>query len=391
MAPHDEQLQNICNSEETLNTARAILRLAQQKTGPGSGFELGPFRTGLPAICAYLASKRLNNIDVTRLVAQTASCLKKSDFDKALDTIKAAIEPQRITRSGRDVYETLIQRYATSLDHRQLNGWMTAVKNALIQTDERYSASYGKGPEVKCAIFFWTVNAATGKSPTTQQELAADHGISAKSLAKIIQTINGCCTTVKARIKNDIKVQRSPMKASVTSTTPTTTPRRSPKKPLRILPTRDSPTKRKAEAPAPPESDEETDAPVPETSSKKRRAQSPALPSETTKLIFPPIASSSRVILDETHHRPSPQAPRPADTEGQMDVDDENVPRISRVMFDETEEQEKEKPVRRRFRPVYLDHRQWYAVDKRVKRIWKQAERYKDSMVELHGPLELRA
>ncbi|KAG6839594.1 hypothetical protein C0991_001046 [Blastosporella zonata] len=390
MAPHDDLLQTMCNSEETLSSAQAILRLALQKTGPGSGFELGSYKTGLPAICAYIASTRLNNSDVTRNNAQAASCLKMSDFNKALDTVKVAIETNRRTRSGKDTYDTLIQRYASTLDSRQFSEWMAAVKNALIQTDERFGANNSDGLELKCAIFFWTFHAATGKDPATQQDFAAEHGVSANSLNKFIQKINTCCTFVKTRIKNDLKVQRSPTKASVTAT-----PRRTPKRPARILPSRDSPTKRKAaELPAPLESDEEMDSLlVPETPSKKRKSESsikPALASPT-KIIFPPLPSSSRITLDYTPRAPAQSPRRSAPDDEPMDVDDDVNAIPTRVKFEgEEEEEEEERPVRRRFRPVYLDHKQWYAVDKRVKRMWKQAERYKTSMVELHGPLEIR-
>lgn len=58
MAPNDHLLQTLCRDPETLAEARAFLRLAQKKTGPGSGHELGPHTTGLPAICAHIASKK---------------------------------------------------------------------------------------------------------------------------------------------------------------------------------------------------------------------------------------------------------------------------------------------------------------------------------------------
>lgn len=44
-----------------------------------------------------------------------------------------------------------------------------------------------------------------------------------------------------------------------------------------------------------------------------------------------------------------------------------------------------ERQIRRRYRSVYADHKQWYAVDRRVKRMRKQAERYKLSRLELNA------
>ncbi|KAF5377882.1 hypothetical protein D9615_006679 [Tricholomella constricta] len=395
MAPHDDLLRSICNSEETLNDALAVLRLAQQKTAPGSGYELGPHRTGLPAISAYIASRRLNNNDVTRNNAQVASCLKASDFEKALFTVEAAIGGTRRSRGSKDIYETLIKTYAPTIDRQQFLDWMAAVNRALIQSDNKFNPEdTSEGPEVKYAIFFWTYNAATGKNLTTQQEFASEHHISLKILTKLLNKLTGCCTSVKARIQNDVKVKRSPAKPVAA------TPRRSPKKALRALPSRDSPTKRKLAEPLAEQTsdDEVSDALLPETPSKKRKADLStklSLPSlSPIKLVFPPVASSSRVTPD-THTIASGASapPRRAAAvshspsqrdESVMDVDDgtDNHQRLPSLH----EKSDMESlPLRRRFRPVYLDHKQWYGVDKRVKRIWKQAEQHRERMVELYG------
>ena len=58
MAHNVHLLNNMNLNPETLELATSILREASVKTKPGSGFELGPYTTGLPAICAYIASKR---------------------------------------------------------------------------------------------------------------------------------------------------------------------------------------------------------------------------------------------------------------------------------------------------------------------------------------------
>lgn len=58
MAHNEGLLRRLCSTDETLTEAQTVYRLAQARTGAGSGFELGPFTTGLPAISAYIASKR---------------------------------------------------------------------------------------------------------------------------------------------------------------------------------------------------------------------------------------------------------------------------------------------------------------------------------------------
>src|SRR5712671_3878423 len=43
---------------EVREKARALLRTVHSKTGPGTGYDIGEAKTGLPAICAYIACKR---------------------------------------------------------------------------------------------------------------------------------------------------------------------------------------------------------------------------------------------------------------------------------------------------------------------------------------------
>ncbi|GLB38663.1 hypothetical protein LshimejAT787_0505280 [Lyophyllum shimeji] len=397
MAPHDDLLRSICSLDETFKEAQAVLYYAKQKTGRGSGFELGSHITGLPAICAYIASKRLNNNDVTRKNAQVASCLKAVDFDKALQTVDAAIAEPRKQRIEKDVYAKLISLYAPAMDRQQLLDWLAAARRALILSDNKFNADDAK---VQHALFYWTYNAATSKNLTTQQEYAAEHGITTKIFTNLLNKITGCCSSVKAQIQRDVKAKRSTTKQP--AATAATTPRRSPKKPARILPSKDSPTKRKAAEPPSTEqdsADEQVDEPMPETPSKKRKAESPATkPASPLKPIFPPVASSSRVTLD-THvtqeddrslPAPTSSPPLPQSDPSAMDVDvDPNTASAVPLAHRNAADAEDLPPARRRFRPVYVDHRQWYGVDKRVRRIWKQAEKYKAQMVDKYGhPLE---
>jgi hypothetical protein len=186
----------------------------------------------------------------------------------------------------------------------------------------------------------------------------------------------------------------SPIKAGAT-------PRRSPIKPaLRALPTKDSPQKRKAEESQQAHDEVTSDLDLldtlmePETPIKKRRLESP---SETLQPTFPPVASSSRVTLDTDGDRSRDVLPKPVGVvheaivnpvtphasthqdDGSMDVDANAEPPSS------SDESEDEIPPPRRFRPVYLDHKQWFSRDPRLNRIWKQAEKQKRDMVQLHG------
>ncbi|KAG6885640.1 hypothetical protein C0993_011774, partial [Termitomyces sp. T159_Od127] len=355
MAPQDELLKGICHSNETYREAQTILRTAKQRTGPLSGYYLGPLITGLPAVCAYIASTNLNNTDVTRKNAQIASCLKESDFNKVLETVKAAFDDRpRRTRSGKDVYDTLSKKYPLASGHHLLDEWTGAVKRTLVQNDDGFGSNDSSAPDLENAIFFWIYTAATGKNPALQRDFATEHCTSAKSFSNLLKKINDCCTSVKNRIKNDVIVQRSPAKASAVST-----PRRTPKRPPRILPSRDSPSKRKVvDTPARLESGDESDF-IPDTPSKKRKPESSkklVLPSPT-KLTFPPLASSSSFTLEGTR-KTLPRAPPGLGSDFEaMDVDEEDVNVVPSEKFEEDDDAVGPH-IRRRYRSVYADHKQ---------------------------------
>lgn len=194
----------------------------------------------------------------------------------------------------------------------------------------------------------------------------------------------------------------SPIKAG-------TTPRRSPTKPaLRTLPSKDSPQKRKAEIPQQAHDEVTSDVDLldtlmePETPIKKRKLDSPSKSIQRIspqKPTFAPAASSSRVTLDvEVNYSHSaeaeptaraistnpstPKRPRPTPTQhddSAMDVD----PAVDSPSS--SDEDEEETPLPRRFRPVNIDHKQWFSRDPRLSRIWKQAEKRKRDLVQLRG------
>ncbi len=54
---HDQLVRLLCHNDATFSKAKAILHTASLKTTPGSGYDLGPGASGLPAICAYIAAE----------------------------------------------------------------------------------------------------------------------------------------------------------------------------------------------------------------------------------------------------------------------------------------------------------------------------------------------
>lgn len=187
------------------------------------------------------------------------------------------------------------------------------------------------------------------------------------------------------------------------------TPRRSPTKPLREPPTRES-VKKQRQVPtsetSPPKGQEaevsqDVEMALPETPTKKRKLDaSTPTPSPTKKrLPFPPITPSAPHIVHltpPTKAKPTvtPAIPSPLrrsarfvlqqEVDAAMDVDEdddvgEDANRslemdLAKVEAGDDEESKLEEPVMtRRFRPVYQDCLQWYARDARVLRMWKEA------------------
>lgn len=214
--------------------------------------------------------------------------------------------------------------------------------------------------------------------------------------------------TSPAKIPNVANLQLSPTKR---------TPSKSA---LRALPSKDSPSKRKVVfSQSETEYTDTSDAmdvdllPLPETPSKNRKAKSP------TKGGFPRLdfmetestnSSSSLRTLDSDglahalKHRPLKQldemlllasrTPSSAqNTPRQREKHPTGSPRKGKKVMDldfgspssEDEEQRPQAAVRRRFRPVYLDQRQWESRDPRVEQMMKPAKPSKREKSERGG------
>jgi hypothetical protein len=56
--PEEDLIDRLTTHPDVREKARSILRAMHHKTGPGTGYDIGDAKSGLPAICAYIASKR---------------------------------------------------------------------------------------------------------------------------------------------------------------------------------------------------------------------------------------------------------------------------------------------------------------------------------------------
>ncbi len=162
--------------------------------------------------------------------------------------------------------------------------------------------------------------------------------------------------------KPDPSPTKTIAKSLFAPSTPST--RKSPSKPLRVPPTNDkrkednSPTKkRKLPSPQPAE-EVPTQSPT-----KKRKVQTPLAKVDEDENPFqsPSKQSSSRL------HAPFPQ------------------PQFSPPPDDLFSEEEPELAPQRRFRPVFLDAKQWASRDPRLESIARKADNAKRRIIEAHG------
>lgn len=162
------QLSKLCSSTETFEKALSILRIANAKTGPGSGFVVKS-SVAIPAVCAYLASEqyafpllagrflsriphRLNTGEVSLQSATSAACVTRTEFADILNKLRAAL----CTGEGntvRDVtYEMLVDAYHVH-PREDAVACMEDAEAALPRADilkDKYGANI-----LTCAVFYW--------------------------------------------------------------------------------------------------------------------------------------------------------------------------------------------------------------------------------------------
>lgn len=400
---------------EFLERATDLVRKAKVATKPGSGRELGELSTALTPICALFASEELNSGEVTLDMAHKASCLRKKDFNRALQILRAALDYEQSTKAT-TTYATLLEQYVpNALARKQLE---TFCQQAEAQLKELGSKMNFKARDNICILVYWVCAAARVKELPESGHYAQSHNVSAKKIAQDCSLYSRKLPSLRKQISQEVQISTpartpSPTKRPVPGSS-TATPRRSARQPQRELLTKESvkkqaasPAVNSATTPLPTAShaaeddDEEDDtaASFPETPTKRRRLEStPSQPS--AKRLFPSngVASSSRLTLDTT---PSPpQTPRkgkavPARSSPlkrsmvpepeKFEMTDTRRVAEEEVEDSEDDHDEPQSRLFRRFRPVYLEQKVWARKDSRVRRSVKVGEKRKLEFFKEHG------
>ncbi|KAJ3502099.1 hypothetical protein NLJ89_g9039 [Agrocybe chaxingu] len=427
MPPKDNLLKNFDVSPETAALARQLLRIAQRKTGPGSGRELRELSTGLSAACILVACERLNTTEFSKKSAQVASCLKPTDFKKVYDVVRAAVEEE--DKDSAVNYENLHQIYKSTLYQEKLAPFILKAEKKLARIGTLHA------PESKIfisAVYFWVLSAARPDDVPDTQVFAGHHELPIRKFTNVLDLLNDQCMPLRIEIERAFKKsQKSPAKPS-NALTPSQSPRKAP---LRELPSKDNvhfgtppylklqpnlqPSQRSLNPPPqrgrhhpgrksqfasclpktvprkravaqPPVEDDgmDVDEDLPQTPTKKRQSISPsktgtrastaafeaALSTPTSARIFeegsPSKRKASAAFFGPIPGRSSPlkrQLPAAPDELSPTESDDDDL-------FP-----------RRRFRPVYLEHRQWNAKDPRILQLWKKVQELKNGPLHQQG------
>ncbi|KAN0098041.1 hypothetical protein V8E55_002487 [Tylopilus felleus] len=144
-------MNRLCSSSETFEKALSILRLANAKTRPGSGFVVkNPI--AIPAVCAFLASEQLNTSEVSYQSAMSAACVSKAEFGDILKKVRAALDTEQGNTVTNITYETLADGYRVRSREHAI-ACMEDAGAALTHIDvlkERHGVH-----AVVCAVFYW--------------------------------------------------------------------------------------------------------------------------------------------------------------------------------------------------------------------------------------------
>ncbi|KAJ7578172.1 hypothetical protein C8J56DRAFT_357738 [Mycena floridula] len=390
-------LVKLCQNEETRQKAQGLIHVAKMKTTAGSGYQLKDLAVGLPAVCAYMASEELQNGDVEKQQAQRISCLKMSDFDKCYNIVKAALEAsvERRTRSssGR-FYDKLIEAFKINITPEYVLGWLQ-------KAEARYTLITQKpvSEEIKYGIFFWLLDIiGKGKAKSDLTKFATKCSLPTEYHAGVQKThdiLHKSGGPVADQIQDDLNRIRGGQRPKNAIVTPSTSPRKSPAKGVipRRMPTGNSPQKRDAD----PEGPVATPAPSPQKSPSRRPVRelpTKDSPQKRTRIIAeteipetpskrPKVSKPSQMPMPIIPHKIAPSSPskrrKDSHIESEvdaMDVDDEDVE------MDFLGEPEEDK-LTSRYRPAFADQQQWNSL--RAETAGKRLDKLREIMFKRYG------
>lgn len=228
--------------------------------------------------------------------------------------------------------------------------------------------------------------------------LAEEHGISQTIFGNLLKALDKACVTQGARIIDHVTKLRKQSNAKASSSSPSksTLPKRAQNSsPLK----KRKATSNRSDTEDQDDDDDDDMSLLPKTPTKKQKVNPPSKLSirSSTK---PPVESTpstsasaeeSDTSLAETPDEESSPAHTPAISLSnpgpptRYRVSDQNRHHSDAMDVDyEPEVEDNEPRLPKRFRPVFLDYKQWYQRDPRIEQEWKEAEKHKGNMLTLY-------
>ncbi|KAG1900399.1 uncharacterized protein F5891DRAFT_1033865 [Suillus fuscotomentosus] len=380
-----QSLVKLC-SGETYEKAQAILRLTKVKTGVGTGY-LVAHPSALPGICAYLASEELNNNEVSQKAAVASACISQNDFTKALSIVRQALG-STAQQHTRDLdYRSLISTYHVAPAEEALD-WMHEAESSIPKIMEVQGVQ--------------------------EKSLCQNHGVRLPAFKSVMKALDKECDAVAGRIKSELQEMKFSEAPSKLRTRPSTSPQKSPSKSAMKAKSRDvTPAKpltlKRAVVAFSHSIDDPDDTLLPETPTKRRRVESPSKPSGSVltpakRTRAPQSATHSVTAFEQAvrgdstprHEQQKSAFPIAVSIGSHSSLPGPSTPRRSRnqpsrlveesatMEVDEQRSAPAGPPVRKRFRPVFLDQRQWCSRDPKLAKIWDAAIEHRTRMMGLY-------
>ncbi|KAG2142372.1 hypothetical protein DEU56DRAFT_911075 [Suillus clintonianus] len=353
-ALENQSLASLCSGPTFAKAkSKSILILAKAKTGPGTGY-LVAHRNTLPGICAYLASE-----------------------------------------------ESLIGTWRVAPANEALE-WMREAESSVPKIDllrTRHRAS-----TVTCAIFYWICQIMEIQG-VHENPLCQAHSVPVTAFKSVMKALDKDWDSdaLVDRVKSQLQAIASsgPYSNPRTRTRPSVSPQKSPSKSAmktKAIPQDITPSKPLALKRAVAFSHSTIDdSLLPETPTKRRRVESPsksgasvsrprhitaAQETGSTAAFEQAMRGDSGSGSGSTPRREHPKLggePTPMPTPTAMEVDEQQAETEIEI-----ETEPAQPPVRNRFRPVFLDQKQWCSRDPRLGKIWDAAVEHRVQMMGLY-------
>ena len=297
---------------------------------------------------------RLCNNDVSEVVAQAASCLKPKDFKRTLNIVRSVLNHGDLSPSKKRTLSSPAKSPSKSLTSSQRSSpSKTPTRKRNISFASPTAADEDSGPKSElCPLYIRSMcdESCIWLANDDDEYSASPNHVAAEAI------IHG---PIKRKTAGRTALPESPTKKRKLASPSKESTRTSPRLPFPSVSVSSSPSRN------PGAMRDDFDGHIASETEAEEGLFSPTSPSK-------PGPSTPRSKRDSSRHQSSYQA---TVDENAMEVDTKSP-----------YAQPLGEPLRsRRFRPVFLDHKQWFGRDPRVEREWELAEAHKQSMIGLYG------